>query len=671
MSMMRTEGAEGGSLAAPAGRARSGSGVRWRAGGAALWACGVLLGLGGLGIGLGIAIATPNPVPTTLNDYYLKGTQPTAPFDENGDPNPALRELLDPQYCAACHGDYAPAEEPYARWQHSMMGQSFRDPVFRAGLSIALQDAPFSGDTCLRCHAPSGWTQARNTPSNGSGLTAEDKEGVTCHHCHRQVDPVYRPGVSPFQDAGILASLVGDAPDGYNSNGYVIDPKDRRRGPYDISPQNPHPWLESAFHRSAAMCASCHDNSNPAFARQADGTYALTPVDQQHPTGNKYDMFPEQRTFSEWTASEFALGPVDLGSNRYGGQQVVGGQVVPRTEYSSCQDCHMPSTSGQGCNPFLGAPVRNDLAQHNFNGANTWVLRAVQALYPQSESHLVPEQVDEALTRVGAMLQQASDLELSQAGGELVARVINQTGHKLPTGYPEGRRMWVNVRFLDASGALIDERGRYDDATATLTETDTKVYQTEHGIDAAVAAATGLPPGKSFHLVLNNVIISDNRIPPRGFTNANFAAIQAAPVPATYADGQYWDDTAYSIPPGARTAEVRVYYQTSSRQYMEFLRDEDTTTPFDRATPWGTLAYEQWSLLGKSVPALMDFASITLSACSADYNGDGFVDPDDLSDFISCYFSEPPCPRADFSGDGNIDPDDLSDFISVFFSGCP
>ncbi|MBL8758883.1 MAG: DUF4157 domain-containing protein [Phycisphaerae bacterium] len=59
--------------------------------------------------------------------------------------------------------------------------------------------------------------------------------------------------------------------------------------------------------------------------------------------------------------------------------------------------------------------------------------------------------------------------------------------------------------------------------------------------------------------------------------------------------------------------------------------------------------------------------------CPADFNGDGNVDPDDLSDYIGCFFAPPdsPCPRADFNQDGNTDPDDLSDYIGVFFTPTP
>ncbi|MGD9690500.1 MAG: hypothetical protein AB7K52_12240 [Phycisphaerales bacterium] len=56
--------------------------------------------------------------------------------------------------------------------------------------------------------------------------------------------------------------------------------------------------------------------------------------------------------------------------------------------------------------------------------------------------------------------------------------------------------------------------------------------------------------------------------------------------------------------------------------------------------------------------------------CAADFNGDGNLDPDDLGDYINCFFSLPPCEAADFNADGNVDPDDLGDFINAFFAGC-
>jgi hypothetical protein len=192
-------------------------------------------------------------------------------------------------------------------------------------------------------------------------------------------------------------------------------------------------------------------------------------------------------------------------------------------------------------------------------------------------------------------------------GGQLRVRVVNQSGHKLPTGYGEGRRMWINVRFYDGANNLVAERGAYDGATAVLTTSDTKVYEIEHGLDATQAAATGLPVGTSFHFVLNNKVFKDNRIPPRGFTNAGFAAAQSDPVAASYYEQQYWDDTSFAIPVGAFKATVTLYHQTSSKEYMDFLLATNTTNG-DSVT-----AYNEWVAHGKSAPVQMASTSIVFA----------------------------------------------------------
>jgi hypothetical protein len=60
--------------------------------------------------------------------------------------------------------------------------------------------------------------------------------------------------------------------------------------------------------------------------------------------------------------------------------------------------------------------------------------------------------------------------------------------------------------------------------------------------------------------------------------------------------------------------------------------------------------------------------------CDADFNGDGSLNPDDISDFITCFFLQVQfpgsCPQADFTADQLVNPDDLSDYIAAFFLGC-
>jgi len=74
---------------------------------------------------------------------------------------------------------------------------------------------------------------------------------------------------------------------------------------------------------------------------------------------------------------------------------------------------------------------------------------------------------------------------------------------------------------------------------------------------------------------------------------------------------------------------------------------------------------------GDGTVTAADIDLIKGSGRVADYNNDGNVDPDDLSDYIAGFFATPPAPEADLNCDGNIDPDDLSDYIGLFFGVQP
>jgi len=602
-----------------------------------IWVGGFLLAA------VGVALAM-QPLPTTLNDFAAPGSQP---LSLDAQPTSAI-------VCSFCHSGYAEDEEPFTLWSTSLMAHAGRDPVFLAALRVANNDAGDGGETCLRCHVPQGWIQGHSTPTDGSALEPTDFESVSCSMCHRMVDPIYSPGHSPAVDQSILAG-IGQLPFNPHSANYIIDPEDRRRGPFDLNADwggmfQFHAYEQSPFHRDSRMCATCHDVSLPHYSRQPDGTYAPNAWDTPAPSDDKYTQFPEQRTYSEWTTSLFAQGQVDL-NHRFGGD---------RPTVSSCQDCHMPTMAGQGC--AFNPPVRPDFPKHTFPGSNTWILRAINALYFQSETNLTDDRVDQAIARNEDMLRAASDMQLARSGNDLIVRIINFSGHKLPTGYVEGRRMWVNVKFLNAANQVIAERGHYDNSTADLNEADTKVYQRLHGIDQTISALTGVPAGQSFHLVLNNTVLFDNRIPPMGYTNAAANAVQSGPVGYTYADGQYWDDTTYTIPAGARKASVTLYYQTSSKHYMEFLRD-NANSGMDNP---GQTAYDAWEMFGKSAPVAMDQETINL-LCACDWNSSGTLNSQDFFDFIAAFFSG----NADYNNSGATDSQDFFDFLTCFFSGCP
>jgi hypothetical protein len=262
---------------------------------------------------------------------------------------------------------------------------------------------------------------------------------------------------------------------------------------------------------------------------------------------------------------------------------------------------------------------RHDLPLHDMTGGNTVVPEMIKELFPADVNTIA---LDSGVNRARRMLKMAASMEVEvlDAGDHFTAhvRVTNETGHKLPSGYPEGRRIWVNLRAKDASGNVVYESAHYDLNTGVLThDADAKIYEIKPGIDSYMSGITDLPEGPSFHFVLNNKIFFDNRIPPRGFTNAAFEAIQSPPVDYTYADGQFWDDTQYTLPPETDTVEVRLYYQTMSKEYVEFLRDENTTNEA------GNILYNLWDTHGKSAPEEMNFVA---AKAVRDSDGDGISD---------------------------------------------
>ena len=106
--------------------------------------------------------------------------------------------------------------------------------------------------------------------------------------------------------------------------------------------------------------------------------------------------------------------------------------------------------------------------------------------------------------------------------------------------------------------------------------------------------------------MLNDTVYLDNRIPPRGFTNAGFAEIQSPAVAHAYADSQYWDDVHYVLPASARRVEATLYYQSTSKEYIEFLRDENRTNTL------GQELHDAWVAQGRAAPVVVAAGSYSL-----------------------------------------------------------
>lgn len=584
-------------------------------------------------------------VPTTIQDFHLPGTQ-------IGDVSPGV--IVTADNCIACHGAYDAQSEPYSNWHGSLMGQAGRDPLFFAQMATANQDVANVGYYCLRCHVPLSFTTGHAYQPDGSTLDYTDRDGVNCHFCHAMVDPIYRPGISPPEDINVLASLA-EVPQFYGDSMFVLDHTGSRRGPRSDSAAL-HEFVPSPFHQTGEFCGTCHDVGNVCIDRQPNGTYSYNQLDQPTPNPDPHGQFPLERTYTEWKLSAFANGGVDMGG-RFGGS----GPTTVR----SCQDCHMPVVTGKACS---FGPVRSDLKRHDFAGATAWVLEIIKQYYA-GDPEVDPVALEAGKTKAIDMLQRAASLELRQTAGTLRVRVINESGHKLPTGHIEGRRVWANVRFFDAGDALIREYGHYDAAEAELDEASTRVYEMHVGLSPAAAALTGYPPGVTTHMALADTIEKDTRIPPRGFNQAAYAAAGAPAVGITYADGQYWDDQVFALPAGASRTEVTVNYQTATRHYIEALFHGNTSDA------WGQILHDLWLQTDKGPPIPMVTHSLVLGPFRlGDLNCDGVVTVSDIGPFVLAltdsagYAAQfPGCTvhHADINQDGAATVGDIGPFVSL------
>jgi len=528
-------------------------------------------------------------IPTTMADFFLPGSQPL----EAGD-------LSNPASCN-CH-QFDDAVDPYFNWEGSMMSQAMRDPLFLASMTIAIQDADSSGELCLRCHTPTGWLSGRSDPPDGSGLDEGegDYTGVNCLFCHRMVMPAevgenkyssdtfYTDHTYPA-DSTYLASINSHIPPTSANGMFVVSDEDIRRGPYSDAQPMGHSVYYSPFHQKSELCGTCHDVSNPVFERDLvdPRDYTTNSIGDTASSFNPYDQFPVERTYSEWLMSAYNT-PGGISGTAFGGN---------KSSVSTCQDCHMMDITAKGASQGV---ERSDMGWHDLTGGNTFIGEYLKANYPNNQ--VTDAAIDSGISRATKMLQLAATMAVVAVNDSVTVTITNETGHKLPSGYPEGRRMWINLKaYVDQ--ILITESGAYNPDSGVLSfgakDSTTKVYEIKPGLSADHATLLGLDNGPSFHFVLSDTIYKDNRIPPRGFSNASFENIQSPPAGYSYEDGQYWDATGYKLPQMPDSVVVTLYYQTTSKEYIDFLRDENVTDST------GSYIYTYWRDNGKSAPVMM------------------------------------------------------------------
>ena len=468
---------------------------------------------------------------------------------------------------------------------------------------------------------------------------------------------------------------------------YFVGPTPHRRGPFADTFAN-HSTLYSRYHKGKFICDTCHDVSNPVLANLSQKN--VKPGEKVLLTTEKlpaYAWSHVERTYSEFRLSAYNAPGGASGKGNFKPYTGARNKPAPAgfwetdqpgNKITKCQDCHMCSRWSIGTN-VPGSPIRPEeslehpntwMPCHAMTGGNVWMTSILASIAPDAPTSMQdafnlallvgPARVNEltmnvmegtwtnlrpstdptriydaltlAATRIRGVLGNASNitnLNYVPTTGALTFRVQNNTGHKLISGFPEGRRMFVNVKVYKGT-TLLQEINPYDYTVGTLKglplsespnspplaaneiHSDPLVYEVKLG-----STLTG--EQKTFHFALATHRYKDNRIPPQGFNIAGAAARLSEPVwqgksaPGYFTAAEYargYDDVALTVPKGATSIEVNLYYQNTSREYIEFLRDEingtgrltlppgayvaQTDPFFTKLKAWGNTIFDLW-----------------------------------------------------------------------------
>ena len=254
----------------------------------------------------------------------------------------------------------------------------------------------------------------------------------------------------------------------------------------------------------------------------------------------------------------------------------------------------MPRADGvlMATRPNTLEPV-DGFARHGFLGANTVVLGLLEA--NRGELGVTAAGLDATVARTREFLKGAAGIAILSANRsedslEVVIEVVNNTGHKLPTGYPS-RRAWINFQVLDGDGNRLFQSGRmrsdgsivgvnadnnppnYEPHWRVITrESQVQVYESIMGDTEGVATYT---------LLAGAQYLKDNRIPPAGFDKQqvpqDVAVVGRAMDDRDFNAGK--DRVIYRIPvtaTGPLVVKAALRYQPLSAAYLaDLFRDSD------------------------------------------------------------------------------------------------
>ncbi len=449
-------------------------------------------------------------------------------------------------------------------WGASMMGNSTKDPFWRAKVATELErNSHLSSeitDTCTKCHAPMANYEITQVQGEEVTLFGPDgvlnpnhalydaaMNGVSCTACHQ------------IEDDATLGTLEGF------SGQYKINSTKTIYGQYsDIFGQpmvnnTSYTPVYSAHISDSAVCGSCHNLKTPYV--DANGNVM---------TDTPESEFPEQMPYTEWQNSIFD----DAGSNP-----------------QSCQDCHMPKTTSKVSNRPRWLGTKDGFAKHHLVGANTIMLTLLKNNAAQLD--VTTPDLDLGISRARAMLQSSINMDIvsvSVNDGVLEARVKleNNSGHKTPTAYPS-RRMWLNFKVTDSNNNVVFESGRANadgsivgvdnDFDQTIFEPHYNVITSADQVQVYETIMGNSDGGITYTLLRAAQYLKDNRLTPKGFDK--FAVPEDVAVHGqAFNDADFnlgSDEIVYRIPvavSGDLNVSVSLNYQTIAHGFLQDLYSE-------------------------------------------------------------------------------------------------
>lgn len=429
---------------------------------------------------------------------------------------------------------------PVLLWRSSLMAMAARDPFYLAVFAEELAKAPGRADQieplCTRCHGPAG---SEELAAHGQHLTFDDltsgtspaallaRGGVTCTLCHQIA----------AGNLGSESSFTGGFTVGYARQLFG------RYGDPMTSPMqlivNYTPTLGDHIAK-AELCATCHTVIVDAPAGQV----------------------VEQATYLEWRSSSF---PADG---------------------KPCQACHVPASDDAGNPidvPIAGFPAglspRMPFGKHVFVGGNSYVLQLLADAIDWSGAAIPASELKASAARDEAHLRTAAKLSIVDAHREgdtavVTVRVENETGHKLPTGYPS-RRMWLHV----TAGAF--ESGAPATLAAPQPHRDTITSPDQAQIWEAQLVD---PSGHVTHRTLGaSGYAKDDRILPKGFAPTAADAARTDPIgtggDASFVPGS--DDVTYRMTGVAAGTPIAIelLYEAVRPDIVDAIDTSSTPTP--------------------------------------------------------------------------------------------